>query len=68
MNDFTKFENLQFLFDNNPRMNLNDVMDIAKALVCYERLGGKPNCNHLGHAIWLQTGCKNSKWVGNYQL
>ena len=41
MNDFAKFENLQFFLDNNPCTKMNDVLDIAEALVCYKRLGGK---------------------------
>ena len=41
MNDFSKFENLKFFFDNNPRTKFNDIMEIAKAMVYYDRLGGK---------------------------
>ena len=41
MNNLTEIKNLQFFFDNNPRTKFNDVMDIADAVVCYKRLGGK---------------------------
>ena len=41
MNDLTEFENLQYFFDNNRHTKFNDVMEIAKAMVYYDRLGGK---------------------------
>ena len=41
MNDLSNFENLKKNFDNNPRTKFNDVMEIAKAMVYYDRLGGK---------------------------
>ena len=41
MNDLTEFENLEYFFENNPDTKFNDVMEIAEALVYYERLHGK---------------------------
>ena len=57
MNDLTEFENLEYFFENNPDTKFNDVMEIAKALVYYKRLGGK------NHTMIAQAMRSDSKQV-----